>query len=123
MSRSKKYELSVEVLQRETSHLDPLNPGLLARVKDFVKNSDCLETVVFKEFGGTELETDVETISLEWKGDRRLRPARKKMNVFIYKQNRRVAEDSSAEEEEGKEGQSPSASKTYLPSAQLNGLW
>ena len=110
-------EVEVEVVQKEESNIT--RTRLIGRLDSYLKDGKPLKFLDMREFSGTDLEDDVESVkvcleNLENLGD-------KDLKYFIYKLNRDESEVEDISETNGEE--IAAASSTTLPSAELQGLW
>ena len=110
-------EVEVEVALKEVSNIS--RTRLIGRLDSFLKDGNVLESLEMSEFGGTDLEHDVESVkvcleSLEHLGGKEI-----KYSIFKLDREATLVEDIS----ETKGEEIAAASSTTLPSAELQGLW
>ena len=109
-------DVEVEVVLREESKISRLR--LVGRLDSFLKDGNPLKSLDMSEFGGTDLEDDVESVKVCLENLDNLGETNLKYSIF--KLNKEESEVEDISDTKGEE--IVAASSTTLPSAELQGL-
>ena len=109
--------VDVEVVVKNESNLS--RTRLVGRLDSFLKDGNVLNQLDMMEFGGTDLEHDIDSVKVCLDTVENL--GNKNLNYFIFKLNKDEPEEEDISETRGEE--IAAASSTLLPSADLQGLW